>query len=525
LSYTALPQITRATHDVFTGKITVTGVNFTRKSGAANDIDASMFTFTDDIGGSYTLTDTADVDIISSTEFTLILSATDKAAINALLNPNGTGSVDGRVYNLAAAEDWNAGAKTSLFIEDNITPISASNVNEAPTISGAPATTANEDAGYRCRPRVTDVNAGDTQIFSITNKPIWAAFSTTTGRLTGTPTNDDVGTTTNDIVIRVTDRDGLSANLPAFSITVINTHDAPTISGSPSTALVEGASYHFIPTITDVDLGDTHTFSITNKPNWASFSTTTGALTGTPTNDDVGTTTGIVITVTDSAGVSTSLPAFDITVTGIVVPIGSAPVLPVTSPHATNWSFDLNMGMAMSEVVNQTVEQGLIDNSQVQNSITSEGSRFAYHLEVGYQVGNDWRVLGGYMDLGEVALSFDGVTSSVGDAVDALSELDIVSGKGLTASVEYTYQYKDANKYNLENWYIAPQIGVFSWSGEIGIDVGDESHTFKESDISLLYGLTLGYQFNSNTNLGLRWLATSLEQDVNTIMLSVSYHL
>jgi hypothetical protein len=229
--------------------------------------------------------------------------------------------------------------------------------------------------------------------------------------------------------------------------------------------------------------------------------------------------------VTDSAGASASLPAFDITVTGIVVPISSAPVLPVTSPYATNWSFDLSMGMANSEVVNQTVEQGLIDNSQVQNSITSEGSRFAYHFEVGYQVGNDWRVLGGYMDLGVVALSFDGVTSSVSDAVDALSELDIVSGKGLTASVEYTYQYKDANKYNLENWYIAPQIGVFSWSGEIGIDVGDESHTFKESDISLLYGLTLGYQFNSNTNLGLRWLATSLEQDVNTIMLSVSYHL
>jgi hypothetical protein len=188
-------------------------------------------------------------------------------------------------------------------------------------------------------------------------------------------------------------------------------------------------------------------------------------------------------------------------------------------------TIDLSLGSASSEVSNKSAEQGLANNTQEQNGISTDGSRFAYHAEIGYQVANDWRVLAGYMDLGAAILTFNGVTSSVDDVVDALSELDMGSGKGLTASVEYTYQYKDANKYNLENWFLAPQVGLFSWSGEIGIDVGDESHTFKESDTSLLYGLTLGYQFNDKANLGLRWLKTSVERDVNTVMLSVSYSL
>jgi hypothetical protein len=188
-------------------------------------------------------------------------------------------------------------------------------------------------------------------------------------------------------------------------------------------------------------------------------------------------------------------------------------------------SFDLSLGSASSEVSNKSAEQGLANNSQQQNGISTDGSRFAYHAEVGYQVYSDWRVLAGYMDLGPATLTFNGVTSSVEDLIDSLSELDMVSGKGLTASVEYTYQYKAANNYNLENWYLAPQVGLFSWNGEIGVDVGDESHTFKESDISLLYGLTLGYQFNDKASLGLRWLKTSVEQDVNTVMLSFSYSL
>ncbi|MDP5192020.1 Ig-like domain-containing protein, partial [Rheinheimera baltica] len=58
-----------------------------------------------------------------------------------------------------------------------------------------------------------------------------------------------------------------------------------------------------------------------NKPSWAAFNTTTGALTGTPVAADVGTTSGIVISVSDGT-LSASLEPFNLEVTRV----NSAPV-------------------------------------------------------------------------------------------------------------------------------------------------------------------------------------------------------
>ncbi|MBA6287328.1 putative Ig domain-containing protein, partial [Colwellia sp. MB3u-4] len=185
--------------------------------------------------------------------------------------------------------------------------------NDAPVISGTPATTAVEDAAYSFTPTVSDVDAGDTQTFSISNKPTWATFSTSTGGLTGTPVQADIGTTSG-IVISVADAANATVSLAAFNLTVSNTNDAPVIIGTPATTVAEDSSYSFIPTVSDVDAGDTQTFSINIKPSWATFSTSTGGLTGTPTNADVGTTSGIIISVADSANASDSLVAFNLTV-------------------------------------------------------------------------------------------------------------------------------------------------------------------------------------------------------------------
>ncbi|HTP39508.1 MAG TPA: right-handed parallel beta-helix repeat-containing protein [Steroidobacteraceae bacterium] len=85
------------------------------------------------------------------------------------------------------------------------------------------------------------------------------------------------------------------------------------ISGTPGTSAVTGVSYSFAPTVTGAPSGATLTFSITGQPSWASFSTTTGALTGTPASSDTGNFGNIVISVSDGSGTA-MLPAFTITV-------------------------------------------------------------------------------------------------------------------------------------------------------------------------------------------------------------------
>ncbi|MCU8017565.1 Ig-like domain-containing protein [Shewanella sp. SM72] len=115
-----------------------------------------------------------------------------------------------------------------------------------------------------------------------------------------------------------------------FSVTAANTvgsgnassasnsvtpNGAPTISGSPILIVNQDASYQFTPTASD-SVGDTLSFSISNKPTWATFNTATGMLSGIPLNQDVGVTNGIVISVSDGT-LSASLPAFNLTVTNV----------------------------------------------------------------------------------------------------------------------------------------------------------------------------------------------------------------
>ncbi|MBF0342226.1 MAG: hypothetical protein HQL95_14870 [Magnetococcales bacterium] len=70
----------------------------------------------------------------------------------------------------------------------------------APTITGTPGSSVTAGKAYNFTPTVT----GSNLLFSIVNKPAWAAFDTKSGQLTGTPTTVDVGTT-GSIVIGVTD--------------------------------------------------------------------------------------------------------------------------------------------------------------------------------------------------------------------------------------------------------------------------------------------------------------------------------
>ncbi len=90
-------------------------------------------------------------------------------------------------------------------------------------------------------------------------------------------------------------------------------NQAPTIAGSPATSIVAGNAYTFTPTASDADK-DKVTFTIANRPAWATFDALTGALKGTPAAKDVGASQPIEIAATDGKAVS-SLPNFTITVT------------------------------------------------------------------------------------------------------------------------------------------------------------------------------------------------------------------
>jgi hypothetical protein len=220
----------------------------------------------------------------------------------------GTGTLSGTPTSAQAGTYSNIVISASDGVQTASLPSFSIQVSSPLSISGSPPLQVAAGSAYAFQP-TTNAPSGTSLTFSIQNKPSWASFNTSSGALTGTPATSQVGTYAN-IAISVSNGTQ-TASLAAFTITVTNA-SGPTIAGNPPTTINAGSAYSFTPTTSDPS-GGTLKFSIQNQPSWASFSTTTGALTGTPATANIGTYSGIVITVSDGTN-SASLPAFTITV-------------------------------------------------------------------------------------------------------------------------------------------------------------------------------------------------------------------
>lgn len=200
-------------------------------------------------------------------------------------------------------------------------PADTAAANAKPTIAGTPPLEAIANVEYEFQPEANDTD-GDTLTFHVVNRPEWATFSPSTGRLFGTPPASARPLYTG-IEISVTDGKSTSS-LPPFDLAIagLDTPPAvnrpPAIAGMPAQTATVALEYVFEPTVSDPD-GGTLLFSVANRPGWASFSTRTGMLRGTPAASDVGIYPSVTITVSDGYAEAT-LPEFSIAVVPQDVP-------------------------------------------------------------------------------------------------------------------------------------------------------------------------------------------------------------
>ena len=172
-----------------------------------------------------------------------------------------------------------------------------------PPIATPQSITLNEDSNKSIILTGSDVD-GDSLTYSITTAPTHGTYIngiyTPTANYSG---SDSFSFTASDA--------SLTSQPATVTITIGSVNDAPIISSTSKLVTSQYSSYQFLPRATDGD-GDTLTFSIVNKPLWATFNTTTGELSGIPTQiEDCN---NIVISVSD--GIETvSLASFNLSIT------------------------------------------------------------------------------------------------------------------------------------------------------------------------------------------------------------------
>lgn len=272
-----------------------------------------------------------------------------------------SGLTTGQAYTFVVRAINSAGTGASSAPSNSVVPQS---LNAAPTISGSPAGTVVQGAGYSFRPSASDSDPADSLVFSVNSLPSWATFNSATGELSGTPGAGNSGLFSG-IVISVTDGKA-TASLPAFSIEVL-VNQSPQISGSPAPTVKVGASYSFTPTVTDTDTSSGFSFTVTNLPGWATFSASNGAISGTPAAKDVGNFAGISIRVSDGF-TSATLPAFSIMVEANQPPVasgGSATLAEDSTATLTLSGTDAEGDALSVQIVRQPEHGSLADNGKV----------------------------------------------------------------------------------------------------------------------------------------------------------------
>ena len=234
---------------------------------------------------------------------------------------------DRTLTTIATADDATLETANATVRSGDLTPDS----NSAPTIGGTPGQNAVVGTQYVFEPTSFDPD-GDTLRFSGVNLPGWLSLDGASGRLTGTPEANDVGTYGD---LRLVVSDGMeTAELGPFTITVDSASVAntpPTISGTPASNVTVGENYSFTPTANDLD-GDVLTFSGVNLPGWLSLNATTGRLTGSPGVSDVGSYSDLRVVVSDGRA-SAELGPFAITVTEAPV-VNTPPTIGGTPPDS-----------------------------------------------------------------------------------------------------------------------------------------------------------------------------------------------
>ena len=145
-----------------------------------------------------------------------------------------------------------------------------------------------------------DYSGTNARVYSKKAGPTWLQVDPTTGSLSGTPVNEDVGLNTFTVKVDV----GSDGTAEAFLlITVTNTNDAPVFNIDPISGAIANQDSPYtgnIATLASDEDGDEMTFTKVSGPVWLNIGNN-GVITGTPDRDDIGANQWIV-SVNDGNG-------------------------------------------------------------------------------------------------------------------------------------------------------------------------------------------------------------------------------
>ena len=297
-------------------------------------------------------------------------------------------------------------------------------------------------------------------------------------RLSGSPLNDHVGE--HPVFLQLDD--GTTPVDHDFVVTVNNTNDNPQISGQPLASVFQDIPYVFDADGTDVDVGDSLTYSIINRPGWAVLDEVDGILWGTPRRDDVGITSQIVISVTDNEGASADLPAFDLT----VVLVNDPPVVTEQDIELDEDTVEQGTFIAVDPQIHDELTFSFVTNAE-HGAASIDGDGWTYVPDANYYGSDSFSVVANDGIENSAVALFNITVQPVDDAEIALNDI-IVLQVGTQGSNRYELDVlvNDNTSENAADALIL--VGAFSPVGDVWIEQGKLWLQIEANETTLVSG-------------------------------------
>lgn len=211
------------------------------------------------------------------------------------------------------------------------------NVNDAPEFTTDPILEINERANYYYDADAQDQDPSDSLTYSLQSGPSGLSVNSYYGRVTWTPTSDQLGD--HQVVLVVTDRGGLT-DTQTYTIKVNNVDDAPDIISTAITTIPERETYTYDVNATDIDIGEVLTYSLNDAPSGMSINDATGVITWLTAPENIGS-HRVEVQVTDKTNL-TDKQSFYLSVTDVNEP----PSITTSAVTAVNeyesYTYDVN---------------------------------------------------------------------------------------------------------------------------------------------------------------------------------------
>ncbi|MFZ5470043.1 MAG: putative Ig domain-containing protein, partial [Myxococcota bacterium] len=189
------------------------------------------------------------------------------------------------------------------LVDSEAVTIVVNTKNLAPVLADPGPKTVAEGAALAFTLAATDPNTADTLIYSYSPALPGAVLNPTTGAFSWTPGFSAAGSYSVTFTATDNGTPPLSASR-TVTLTVTDANRAPTVSFIGNQTVAQGETLSFIVSATDPD-GDTLTLSSSTLPTNATFSTSSGAFSFSPSFSQTGTET-ITFTATDPGGLTGS---------------------------------------------------------------------------------------------------------------------------------------------------------------------------------------------------------------------------